>query len=186
MSAHNGSIGIGFPNPVAARLPTRRELVAEVKKAGVDIVVIEATGGLQRQAASALAAAGIAVAVVNPRQVRDFARASGQLAKTDQIDAKVLALFGLRLQPQPRTLPDATALALADQLARRGQRVAMRVAEKNRQHRASPAMQKLISRRLENSTGTASPSWSAWRRSTTTAARARANARSTAAAPRCA
>jgi len=141
-----------------------RELVAEVKKAGVDIVVIEATGGLQRQAASALAAAGIAVAVVNPRQVRDFARASGQLAKTDQIDAKVLALFGLRLQPQPRTLPDATALALADQLARRGQRVAMRVAEKNRQHRASPAMQKLISRRLENSTGTASPSWSVWRR----------------------
>jgi len=125
-----------------------RALVAEVQKAGVDIVVIEATGGLQRQAAAALAGAGIAVAVVNPRQVRDFARAAGQLAKTDQIDAKVLALFGLRLQPQPRTLPDAAALALADKLARRGQLVEMRAAEKNRRHRASTAMQKSIDRHL--------------------------------------
>ena len=133
-----------------------RALVAEVQNLGVDIVVIEATGGLQRQAAVALAGVGIAVAVANPRQVRDFARAAGQLAKpvlsvaegTDQIDAKVLALFGLRLQPQPRTLPDATALALADKLARRGQLVEMRAAEKNRHHRASTAMKKSIDRHL--------------------------------------
>lgn len=121
-----------------------RSLVAELKKTGVDIVVIEATGGLQRQVASALVAAGIAVAVVNPRQVRDFARACGQLAKTDRIDAHMLALFGLRLQPQPRTLPDEAALELADKLARRGQLVEMRAAEKNRRYRASTAIKRSI------------------------------------------
>ena len=121
-----------------------QSLVADLRKVGVDIVVIEATGGLQRQVASALVAAGIAVAVINPRQVRDFARASGQLAKTDQIDAQVLALFGLRLQPQPRNLPDAAALELADKLARRSQLVEMSAAEKNRRHRASTAMKRSI------------------------------------------
>lgn len=125
-----------------------RELLAALTQSGVDIVVIEATGGLQRQVASALVAAGIAVVVLNPRHVRDFARASGQLAKTDAIDAKVLALFGLRMQPQPRTLPDAAALALIDRLARRGQLVEMQAAEKNRRHRASTAMQKSIDRHL--------------------------------------
>jgi transposase len=114
----------------------------------MDIVVIEATGGLQRQVASALAGAGLAVAVVNPRQVRDFARASGQLAKTDQIDAQVLALFGLRIQPQPRQLPDAAALELTDKLARRGQLIEMRVAEKNRRFRASTAMKRSIDKHL--------------------------------------
>ncbi|WP_029888477.1 IS110 family transposase [Polycyclovorans algicola] len=121
-----------------------QSLVADLRKVGVDIVVIEATGGLQRQVASALVAAGIAAAVINPRQVRDFARASGQLAKTDQIDAQVLALFGLRLQPQPRNLPDAAALELADKLARRSQLVEMSAAEKNRRHRASTAMKRSI------------------------------------------
>jgi transposase len=125
-----------------------RSLVGDLKNSGVDIVVVEATGGLQRQVASALAAAGMAVVVVNPRQVRDFARASGQLAKTDQIDAIVLALFGLRMQPQPRTLPDQEALELADKLARRGQLIEMRVAEKNRRHRASTAMKRSIDRHL--------------------------------------
>ena len=117
-------------------------LVADLQQSRVDIVVLEATGGLQRQAASALAAAGSAVAVINPRQVRDFARAAGQLAKTDALDAKILALFGLRMRPQLRTLPDAAALALADQL------VEMRAAEKNRRHRASKALQKSLDRHL--------------------------------------
>jgi transposase len=123
-------------------------LIAQLNQSGVDIVVIEATGGLQRQAATALVAAGFAVAVVNPRQIRDFARASGQLAKTDRIDARVLALFGLRMQPQPRALPTEEAMALADKLARRGQLVEMRAAEKNRRHRASTAMKKSIDRHL--------------------------------------
>jgi transposase len=123
-------------------------LVADLKRSGVDIVVIEATGGLQRQVATGLVCAGIAVVVVNPRQVRDFARASGQLAKTDRIDAQVLALFGLRIQPQPRTLPDEAALELADKLARRDQLIEMRVAEKNRRYRASTAMKRSIDRHL--------------------------------------
>lgn len=124
------------------------ELIAELEQAGVDIIVIEATGGLQRQAATALVAAGFTVAVINPRQVRDFARASGQLAKTDRIDAIVLAQFGLRMQPRPRVLPNEEAMALADKLARRGQLVEMRAAEKNRRHRASTAMKKSIDRHL--------------------------------------
>jgi transposase len=123
-------------------------LLAELANTPVDIVVMEATGGLQRHAASALAAAGIAVAVVNPRQVRDFARASGQLAKTDRIDARMLALLGLRMQPQPRVLPNEAAMDLADRLARRGQLVEMRIAEKNRRTRASSAMKKSIDRHL--------------------------------------
>jgi len=125
-----------------------KALVADLKQSAVDIVVIEATGGLQRQAATALASAGMAVAVVNPRQVRDFARASGQLAKTDRIDALVLARFGLRMQPQPRCLPDEAALELADKLARRSQLIEMRVAEKNRRYRASTVMKRSIDRHL--------------------------------------
>jgi transposase len=125
-----------------------RTLLSELKQWDVDIVVVEATGGLQRHVASALAGAGLAVAVVNPRQVRDFARAAGQLAKTDQIDAQVLALFGLRLQPQPRQLPDEAALELTDKLARRGQLIEMRVAEKNRRFRATTAMKRSIDKHL--------------------------------------
>jgi transposase len=138
-----GSSG-GYPNTSEGI----RALLSDLKQCGMDIVVIEATGGLQRQVASALAGAGLAVAVVNPRQVRDFARASGQLAKTDQIDAQVLALFGLRIQPQPRQLPDAAALELTDKLARRGQLIEMRVAEKNRRFRASTAMKRSIDKHL--------------------------------------
>jgi transposase len=125
-----------------------RALLADLKQHGVDIVVVEATGGLQRQVASAVASAGLAVAVINPRQVRDFARAAGQLAKTDQIDAQVLALFGLRIQPQPRRLPDEAALELTDKLARRGQLIEMRVAEKNRRSRASTAIKRSIDKHL--------------------------------------
>src|SRR3989442_3016478 len=72
-----------------------------------DMVIIEATGGLEVPLASALATAGIGVAVVNPRQVRDFARATGQLAKTDALDAQVLMRFGAAVKPQVRALPDA-------------------------------------------------------------------------------
>lgn len=124
------------------------DLASQLKSDPVEIVVLEATGGLQRQAASALVAGGVAVVVVNPRQVRDFARACGQLAKTDAIDAKVLAEFGLRVEPQPRVLPDAAALSLMDKLARRSQLVEMRAAEKNRRYRASQALHKSIDRHV--------------------------------------
>jgi transposase len=103
------------------------------------LVVLEATGGLERLAAAELAAAGLPVAVVNPRQVRDFARAVGQLAKTDALDAALLARFGEAVRPAPRPLPDAAQQELAALLARRRQVVAMRTAERQRLGPARPA-----------------------------------------------
>jgi transposase len=97
-----------------------------------DLVIIEATGGLEVPVASALATAGIGVAVLNPRQVRDFARATGQLAKTDALDAQVLVRFGETVKLQLRALPDAQAQALEALVNRRHQLVEMLTAEKNR------------------------------------------------------
>src|SRR6266487_7162710 len=82
------------------------------------LVVCEATGGFERAAIAMLAAAGLPVVVANPRQVRDFARATGQLAKTDQIDAAILALFAERVRPTPRPLPDVAAQLLDAVLTR--------------------------------------------------------------------
>lgn len=96
------------------------------------LVVLEATGGYERLAVAALAAAALPVVVVNPRQVRDFAKATGQLAKTDRIDARVLVRFGDRIQPAVRPLPDAATQELAALLARRRQLLEMRQAERNR------------------------------------------------------
>lgn len=101
------------------------------------LIVMEATGGLETALASALAAAGLAVAVVNPRQVRDYAKACGRLAKTDRIDALILAAFAAAIRPQVRPLPDAETRALGDLLARRRQLIEMRVQEKLRLGRAS-------------------------------------------------
>lgn len=103
-------------------------------------VVLEATGGLERGAWHALAAAGLAVAVANPRQLRDFAKGTGRLAKTDALDAAALAHFAEAVQPPARPVPDATARALADALTRRQQLVAMRTAEQNRLASLGPAM----------------------------------------------
>ena len=96
------------------------------------LVVLEATGGLQTRVAAELAAAGLPVAVVNPRQVRDFARATGRLAKTDRIDAGTIARFAEVVRPPVRPLDDAASLALKALVARRRELVAMRVAERNR------------------------------------------------------
>jgi transposase len=96
------------------------------------LVVLEATGGLERLAAASLVAAGLPVAVVNPRQVRDFAKAVGQLAKTDALDAQLLARFAAAVRPPPRPLPDAEQQALATLLTRRRQVVAMVTAERQR------------------------------------------------------
>jgi transposase len=96
------------------------------------LVVLEATGGFERPAAAAIVASGIAVAVVNPRQARDFAKATGTLAKTDKIDAYVLARFAEALKPEPRTLPGEEALLLGEILGRRRQLIGMLVAENNR------------------------------------------------------
>src|SRR5207237_4766139 len=94
--------------------------------------VLEATGGLEAPVAAALAAAGYPVAVVNPRQVRDFAKAAGQLAKTDALDAAILAHFGEALKPDVRPLPSAELQEFRELLDRREQLLQMRTAESNR------------------------------------------------------
>ena len=109
-----------------------------------ELVVLEATGKYERPAAVAVAAAGIAVAVVNPRQARDFAKAAGRLAKTDRIDAQVLARFAGAVGPRPSVLPDEEARVLQDILLRRRQLLEMMVAEKNRLQMASEAVARRI------------------------------------------
>jgi transposase len=107
-------------------------LVKKVEGINPALVVLEATGGLEVPIACALGAEGLPVAVVNPRQVRDFAKATGLLAKTDALDAKVLALFAQRVQPTPRPLPDVQARELSALLVRRRQLIQMLTAEGNR------------------------------------------------------
>jgi len=107
-------------------------LTAWLKEVNPRLIVLESTGGYQRTLVAALAAAALPVVVVNPRQVRDFARALGILAKTDAIDAMVLARFAERVNPTLRPLPDAESSALIDLLARRRQLVELRTAETNR------------------------------------------------------
>lgn len=101
------------------------------------LVVLEATGGYEAAIAAACAAAGLPVAVVNPRQVRAFAHALGRAAKTDPIDARVLAQFGARVQPAARPLPSAATQALADLVARRRQLLDMLGAERRRRAQAT-------------------------------------------------
>jgi transposase len=107
-------------------------ILADLKTVSLTLVVLEATGGLELPLTSALALAGLPVVVVNPRQVRDFAKATGQLAKTDAIDAQVLARFAEVIRPKPRALPDEQTQALAALVTRRQQLIEMLTAEKNR------------------------------------------------------
>ena len=111
-------------------------VVAALQKLAPTLVSLEASGGWEQPLVLALGVAQIPTAVLNPRQVRDFAKATGQLAKTDEIDARVLAHFGDALRPDVRALPDAQSQALAALVARRQQIVAMLTAEK---HRLGPA-----------------------------------------------
>jgi len=99
---------------------------------GITLTVIEATGGLESLAASAMALAKIPTAIVNPKQVRSFAEAMGQRAKTDPIDAMLIAQFGERIQPKAKTLPDKDHAELKELMARRRQLIKNKVAEQNR------------------------------------------------------
>jgi transposase len=108
------------------------EVVQRLAQLHPTLVVLEATGGLQLPVAAALASAGLPLSMVNPRQVRDFARAIGKLAKTDQLDAQVLAHFAEAVRPTPYPLPDAQTQELTALLTRRHQVVEMLTAEKNR------------------------------------------------------
>ena len=109
-----------------------RQLVSRLKTLKPAMVVLEATGGLELPLVAALAVDELPVVVVNPRQVRDFARATGKLAKTDTLDAMVLAHFGEAVRPAVRPLRDAETQALSSLTTRRHQLVTMLVSEKNR------------------------------------------------------
>ena len=124
-------------------------LLEQLRERPIELVVLEATGGHETPAAAVLAEAGLPVVVANPRQVRDFARAMGQLAKTDRIDARVLALFAERVRPEVRALPDEDTQELKALLARRRQLLEMMVAEKNRLKMASTAVEKDIREHIE-------------------------------------
>lgn len=121
--------------------------VLQVVQPRIETIVLEATGGYERRLVAVLLAAQLPVVVINPQRVRHFAKATGQLAKTDSIDACILSLFGLTLRPQPRDLPDQSLEDLRDLLARRRQIVTMITAEKNR---LSMAIRKSIRREIQD------------------------------------
>ena len=114
----------------------QRRLIERLAALRVERIVLEATGGYERLVVTALMVAGLPVVVVNPRQVRDFAKALGKLAKTDRIDAEVLARFAVAVRPALRPLPDESEQKLRETLARRSQLMGMRTMELNRLQQA--------------------------------------------------
>ncbi|MEA1831159.1 IS110 family transposase [Methylobacterium durans] len=125
------------------------ELCDRLRPLAPGLVALEATGGFETVATAALAAAGLPVVVVNPAQVRAFAQALGQRAKTDPIDAAVIARFAQATRPPVRSLPDAETQLLADLVARRRQIVAMIGAERQRETRAPARIRKSIQRLIK-------------------------------------
>ena len=121
-----------------------RAICRRLRTPAPTLIVLEATGGLELPLTGALAAAGLPVVVVNPRQIRDFAKATGRLAKTDALDAAVLAQFAEAVRPEPRPLPDAATQALSALLLRRRQLIDMRTAETNRLETAPAPVRKGI------------------------------------------
>ena len=121
-----------------------QELVKQIAGLHPTLVLLEASGGLEVPIVTALAVASLPVVVVNPRQVRDFARATGKLAKTDSLDAMVLAHFAEVIRPLPRPLPDTETQALTTLVTRRNQVMGMLVAEKNRLHTSRPPVRQRI------------------------------------------
>lgn len=123
-------------------------LVARLQELQPTLIVLEATGGLEIPVVAALAGARLPVVVVNPRQVRDFAKATGRLAKTDRIDAHLLAHFAQAVRPEVRVLPDEEQQAVMALLARRRQVIEMLVAEKNRRTSARKPVAARIARHI--------------------------------------
>jgi transposase len=113
------------------------ELIARLRPLGPRVVAVEATGGFETVVAAALAGAGLPLVVVNPAQVRHYAQAIGKRAKTDPIDAALIARFAHDTKPEVRPLPDEATQLLADLVARRRQIIEMIVAEKNRERRTA-------------------------------------------------
>jgi transposase len=126
--------------------PGLDDLTARLQELRPALIVLEATGGFETAVTAALSGAGLPVLVVNPRQIRDFARALGRLAKTDRLDAEIIALFAERIRPELRPLPDADTRAFSELAARRRQIVDMITAERNRRQQAS---HKTVQKRLD-------------------------------------
>lgn len=122
-----------------------QEVVEQISELNPALVLLEASGGLEVPVVAALAIANLPVVVVNPRQVRDFARATGKLAKTDALDAHVLAHFAEAIRPASRSIPDSETQALNALVTRRNQVMNMLVAEKNRLRTSRP----LVSQRIQ-------------------------------------
>lgn len=129
-----------YPNDEGGHAALLAQLQSALKAAPIERIVLEATGGFHAPLTAKLAQAGLPVVVVNPRQVRDFAKALGKLAKTDGIDAQVLALFAQVIAPAPRPLPDEASQHLAALVMRRRQLIEMRTAEQNRLALAHPKL----------------------------------------------
>ena len=125
------------------------ELVKRLQATVIEQVIVESTGGLELEVAHALDEAGIAVSIINPRQGRDFAKASGKLAKTDRIDAAVLAHFGEAIQPPVTVLASDQSRSLRDAVTRRRQLVEMLSAEKNRRASVRGTMRQNVERHIE-------------------------------------
>ncbi len=125
------------------------KLTEQLRARRATLVVLEATGGYQRKVLAELLAAGIAGVAVNPRQVRDFAKALGKLEKTDEVDARVLALFAERIRPETRPVVDETTQEFQALLARRRQLTEMLVSEKNRLHQAIKAVRRSIQAHID-------------------------------------
>jgi transposase len=126
------------------------ELVGRLVQLAPQLVALEATGGFETIAAAALAGAGLPLAVINPAQIRHFARAVGQQAKTDPIDAAVIARFAEAVKPEPRPVPNEEARLLAELVSRRRQIIEMLVAERHRERRVhSPRVRKSLLRHIK-------------------------------------
>lgn len=142
-----------IPLGVSQRFPNDEtgcnELVKVLAELAPSRVIFESTGGLEMLAVGIVSAASLPVVIVNPRQIRDFAKACGLLAKTDKLDAKVIALFGQKIEPEIRPLKDEPAQELSALISRRRQLVDMQTAEKNRLSAAPKSIRDGIARHIE-------------------------------------
>lgn len=145
VDSYPASFPMQFPNDEAGR----QQLCTRLLELAPRGVIVEATGGLETALVGVLAMAGLAVVVINPKQGRDFAKAIGVLAKTDTVDARVLARFGEAVKPACRPIKDGELRQLEEVLTRRRQLVDMVTAEQNRKHQASPRMAKEIEEHLQ-------------------------------------
>lgn len=147
------STGPTTPEPSQQRADNdeagRTRLVHELAQLRPTLVVMEATGGFEAALAAALFAARIAVVVVNPKRVRDFARAAGIAAKTDRLDARVLAQFAQRMRPQVQPLPSEAQREITELVDRRAQLVAMRAQERTRLATVQPVARKSVREHIE-------------------------------------